>query len=206
MHASPKDPVDISTQQLIARSVAPACLCWAGTDVVTLGWPVYHSTLVSILAIPARNKLTDVVLTGYPDLLRWYTIGARTTRIVVVLLAACVGLLSFTAAMRAAPTEDGKVEFNNFCRTCHSLKPDDNRLGPSLHGVVGSKAGHSSGYGYSQSLRQSGVTWDEATLERWIGNPDAVIPSNNMKPYSGIPDAAVRKRIVDFLKRNSGGS
>ena len=127
-------------------------------------------------------------------------------RIVVATLAVCVGLLRSTAAMSAAPAEDGRVEFNNFCRTCHSLKADDNRLGPSLHGVVGSKAGHSPGYAYSQRLKQSGVTWDEATLDRWIEHPDAVIPNNNMKPYNGLNDAAARKRIVEFLKKNSGGS
>lgn len=131
---------------------------------------------------------------------------SRPIQIVVAALAASVGLLRFTAAMPAAPAQDGQVAFNNFCRTCHSLKAGDNRLGPSLHGVVGSKAGHSPGYGYSQSLKQSGVSWDDATLERWIENPDAVIPNNNMKPYNGITDGAVRKKIVDYLKKSSGGS
>jgi cytochrome c len=71
---------------------------------------------------------------------------------------------------------------------------------------MGAKAGQSTGYAYSQSLRQSGVTWDEATLDRWIENPEAVIPNNNMKPYSGLADAAVRKKIVDFLEKNNDAS
>jgi cytochrome c len=71
---------------------------------------------------------------------------------------------------------------------------------------VGAKAGQSSNYAYSQSLRQSGVTWNEATLDRWIENPEAVIPNNNMKPYSGLADAAVRKSIVNYLKMSSDGS
>jgi len=108
--------------------------------------------------------------------------------------------------MPAAPTDEGKVAFNNSCRTCHSLKAGDNRLGPSLHGIMGAKAGQSTGYAYSQSLHQSGVTWDEATLDRWIENPEAAIPNNNMKPYSGLADAAVRKKIVDFLKKNNDAS
>jgi cytochrome c len=82
----------------------------------------------------------------------------------------------------------------------------DSRLGPSLHGIIGAKAGQSAGYAYSQSLRQSGVTWNEATLERWIENPEAVIPNNNMKPYTGLADAAVRKKIVEFLKKNNDAS
>jgi len=139
---------------------------------------------------------------------RWprHTTRRLPIRIVVAAFAACAGLLRLTAAMPAAPAEDGKVAFNNFCRTCHSLKEGDNRLGPSLHGIVGSKAGHASGYGYSQSVKQSGVTWDAATLERWIENPDAVIPNNNMKPYNGITDAAVRKTIVEYLRKNKGPS
>ena len=131
---------------------------------------------------------------------------SRPIRIVGTTLAACASLLGFTVGMPAAPADEGRVAFNNSCRTCHSLKAGDNRLGPSLHGIIGAKAGQSTGYAYSQSLRQSGVTWNEATLERWIENPEAVIPNNNMKPYSGLADAAVRKKIVDFLKKNSDAS
>jgi cytochrome c len=127
----------------------------------------------------------------------------RSVRIVVAASAVCVGLMSFTSAVAAAPAEEGKVAFNNLCRTCHTVKAGDNRLGPSLHGVFGAKAGQSSpGYGYSQSLRQSGVTWDEATLDRWIQNPDSVIPNNNMKPYNGLSDPAVRKKIIAYLQKN----
>jgi cytochrome c len=131
---------------------------------------------------------------------------SRPIRIVATTLAACVGLLRFTAGLTAPPADEGRLAFNNSCRTCHSLKAGDNRLGPSLHGIIGAKAGQSAGYAYSQSLRQSGVTWNEATLERWIENPDAVIPNNNMKPYNGLADAAARKKIVDFLKKNNDAS
>jgi cytochrome c len=130
----------------------------------------------------------------------------RPIRIVAATLAACTGLVRFTVGMPAAPADEDRVAFNNFCRTCHSLKAGDNRLGPSLHGIMGAKAGQSTGYAYSQSLRQSGVTWNEATLDRWIENPEAVIPNNNMKPYGGLADAAVRKKIVEFLKKNDDAS
>jgi len=131
---------------------------------------------------------------------------SRPTGIVVAASAACAGLLGVTGALPAAPADNGKLAFNNLCRTCHSLKEDDNRLGPSLHRIFGAKAGQSSGYAYSQSLRQSGVTWNAATLDRWIQNPESVIPNNNMKPYNGLADAAVRKSIVNYLKMSSEGS
>jgi cytochrome c len=61
------------------------------------------------------------------------------------------------------------VAFNTHCRTCHTTKEGDNRLGPSLHNIYGSKAGASSGYSnYSQGLASSGITWDEANLNRFL--------------------------------------
>ena len=120
--------------------------------------------------------------------------------------AACVILAGLTAAA-AEPASDGKVAFNNYCRTCHSTKADDNRLGPSLHGIVGAKATQVAGYGnYSQSLKQSGLTWDESTLDRYVADPEKLAPNNNMKPYKGIPDPAVRKRIIEFLKSDREAS
>ena len=101
----------------------------------------------------------------------------------------------------AAGAGSGQAAFNNHCRTCHSIKKGDDRLGPSLGGIFGAKAGAGTGYAnYSQAMRSAGVTWNEATLDRFIADPEAVIPNNNMKPFKGIPDAAVRKAIVDYLK------
>ncbi|MFA5899629.1 MAG: c-type cytochrome [Hyphomicrobium sp.] len=97
--------------------------------------------------------------------------------------------------------EDLEISFNDHCRECHSFLKDDNRLGPSLYGVVGRKAGTEPGYNYTQSMKDSGVTWTPATLDKWIADPGAVIPGNGMSPpYSGITDAAIRERIVAFLK------
>jgi cytochrome c len=50
------------------------------------------------------------------------------------------------------------------------------------------------------------VTWDEATLDRFIENPDQVVPNNNMKPYTGMTDAETRKKIVQYLRSESKGS
>jgi cytochrome c len=114
------------------------------------------------------------------------------------LTAAAIALL---LAPIGAHAEDLEISFNDHCRECHSFVKDDNRLGPSLYGVVGRKAGTEKGYGYTQSMQDSGVTWTEATLDKWIANPDAVIPGNGMSPpYSGISDPEIRKRIIAFLK------
>jgi cytochrome c len=119
-----------------------------------------------------------------------------------VLLASSFGLtlaLTFAAELTVA-AESGQVAFNNRCRTCHSVREGDNRLGPSLHNIFDSKAGASGFQAYSQALRDSGVVWNEDTLNKFIANPDALIPGNNMKPFPGITDEAERGQIVDYLK------
>jgi cytochrome c len=123
------------------------------------------------------------------------------------LVLAMAALLTASVAAPTFAAETAPAAFNNHCRTCHSVKEGDNRLGPSLHNIYGAKAGSSSAYpSYSQGLKSSAVTWDEATLDKFIENPEQVIPNNNMKPYKGIGDAAVRKQIVDFLKSQSTGA
>jgi cytochrome c len=129
----------------------------------------------------------------------------RHTRTCVLGIAAATATLFAFAATSPAATNDGELKFNNHCRTCHSVKKNDNRLGPSLHGIFGAKAGASEGYpSYSQGLKGSGIVWDEKTLDQFIANPDSVVPNNNMKPYKGVPDKGVRASIVEFLKAKSG--
>ena len=113
-----------------------------------------------------------------------------------------LSLLASLAPVAAAPeeTDEGKVAFNNSCRTCHSFKAGDNRLGPSLHGIVGRKAGSMEGFAFSSAMKSSGITWDASNLDQFIENPDKVVHGNGMKPFGGIADAAERSKIVNYLK------
>jgi cytochrome c len=106
-----------------------------------------------------------------------------------------------TAAKSAAA--DSQLTFNNVCRTCHTLREGDNRLGPNLHNVIGRKAGSVPDYGYSSAMKDAGLTWDKATLDRFITNPDQVVPGNKMKPYGGLTSAEERAKIIAFLEANS---
>ena len=116
-------------------------------------------------------------------------------------LSALALLASLAPTLAAEEQGDaGQVSYNNACRTCHSFKPDDNRLGPTLHGIVGRKAGSIEGFAFSPSMKASGITWDEATLDKFISDPNAVVSGNKMQPYGGIADAGERKKIVDYLK------
>jgi cytochrome c len=112
-----------------------------------------------------------------------------------------LALLGSLVIAPAQAQDNGQTAFNNACRTCHTMKKGDNRLGPSLAGIIGRKAGSQPGYTYSSSMKQSGITWDAASLDQFIADPDKVVRGNNMKPYGGLRNAAQRKAIVEFLKK-----
>lgn len=84
------------------------------------------------------------------------------------------------------------------CISCHSVKPGVNGVGPSLHGVVGRKAASVAGYAYSDPLKNAGLTWDEATLDKWLAAPMTLVPGTKMV-FPGIPDPARRKAAIDYL-------
>lgn len=97
--------------------------------------------------------------------------------------------------------EDAETAFNNHCRNCHSAKRGDNRLGPSLHNIVGAEAGRVAGFrGYSGGL--AGFTWDEAVLDRFMADPVSVSAGTNMI-FPPVADPADRKKIIEFLKSKS---
>jgi len=93
----------------------------------------------------------------------------------------------------------GQQAFNNACRTCHIVREGDNRLGPNLYKVVGRKAGSLPDYGFSGAMKEAGFVWDEEKLDRFIANPDEVVPGNSMKPYGGLSSSEDRKKIIAFL-------
>ena len=123
-----------------------------------------------------------------------------TSRATAILPAAVAWSLLCAPAL-AQDTDAGQIAFNNACRTCHTPREGDNRLGPSLHGVIGRKAGSLPSYNnYSESMKKADIVWDKNTLDRFIANPDAVLPDNNMKPYGGIASAEERAKIIAFLE------
>jgi len=112
-------------------------------------------------------------------------------------------MLSSPSALPQAPQgmegPSGQQAFNNACRTCHMLREGDNRLGPNLYRIVGRKAGSLPDYAFSSAMKEAGFVWDEEKLDRFIANPDEVVPGNSMKPYGGLPSSDDRKKIIAFL-------
>ena len=90
----------------------------------------------------------------------------------------------------------GKALYQS-CAACHSV--DDNDLGPKHRGVVGRRAGSIEDYTYSLALKNSGLTWDKTTLDRWLTNPSALVPGTKM--YFKIDDPQKRADIIAYLEQ-----
>ena len=86
------------------------------------------------------------------------------------------------------------------CAACHVLQSDINGIGPSLAGVYGKQAASNTKFAYSEAMRQSGLVWDTATLDRFLEDPEAVVPGNKMS-FSGLSDPKERAQIIALLER-----
>ena len=113
--------------------------------------------------------------------------------------------LSQESVSQAKEATSEQQVFNNACRTCHTIKEGDNRQGPNLYKIIGRKAGSLPDYNYSSAMKGAGFVWDKEKLERFIANPDEVVPGNNMKPYGGLASSDDRTRIVSFLQSVASG-
>ena len=123
----------------------------------------------------------------------------------VLLISALSGMASMLSpsdlpqALQGREGDSGQLAFNNACRTCHVVREGDNRLGPNLYKIVGRKAGSLPDYAFSSAMKEAGFVWDEEKLDRFIANPDQVVPGNSMKPYGGLSSSDDRKKIIAFL-------
>jgi cytochrome c len=86
------------------------------------------------------------------------------------------------------------------CRACHQIGPTaKNFVGPVLNGVVGRPAGTYPGYNYSAANKNSGLTWNEETLQKYLANPQQVVKGTKMI-FPGIKDPAKVNDVIAFLK------
>ena len=112
-----------------------------------------------------------------------------------VMLAAGVASAPAYAAGDAAA---GQALFQKKCSICHAPVQGQNKIGPSLWGVVGRKAGTLDTYTYSDAMKGANRTWDASTLDVYLTNPRQTIPGIKMI-FPGLPDKSDRDNVIAYL-------
>lgn len=109
---------------------------------------------------------------------------------------ALFSILALPAWSNAADGDRGKDLFERRCSGCHSL--DEDKEGPRLRAVYGRTSGAVPGFQYSDALQAAHITWDAATLDRWLADPEKFVPNNDMA--FRLEKADERSAIIDYLK------
>ena len=116
--------------------------------------------------------------------------------------AAAIALLVLSVGDIAAAAGDPKRGAQVFqaCMACHSVKPGEHLTGPSLAGIWNRKAGTVEGFQrYSDALKHTNVAWNEATLDRWLANPEQFVAGNNMT-FPGLRESKDRQDVIAYLR------
>lgn len=114
---------------------------------------------------------------------------------------AAAALVAVPVAASAQDVEAGAGVFKK-CAACHQIGPDaKNGLGPQLTCVDGRKAASAEGFaGYSDALKNSGITWDDAKLLEWFTNDDKVVPGNKMIFPAHVKNEDDRNNLLAYIK------
>ena len=115
----------------------------------------------------------------------------------LVVVGIIIVILIFSVANAADPV-NGKKVFKK-CVACHSLQEGKNKMGPHLNNLVGRKAGSVEGYKYSKAMKNSGVVWNEESLDKFLTKPRKFIPKTKMA-FRGIKNKSLRDDLISFLK------
>ena len=114
----------------------------------------------------------------------------------LVLGSGAMLLAPFASSDTKADAVAGRAAFEKRCTGCHAL--DRDKEGPRLAGVLGRKAGTVSTFPYSNALKKSAVVWNEQALDKWLSDPDSLVPDSDMAFRLNSPGE--RAAIIAFLK------
>lgn len=105
-------------------------------------------------------------------------------------------MMQLNDAQAAGNVERGGALYTARCGACHSI--DEHGAGPRHRGLIGRRAGSEPGFDYSTALRNSKLTWSPSLLERWLANPNSLVPGNKMVVQLAN-DPSDRADIIAYL-------
>jgi len=123
-------------------------------------------------------------------------LGKSMPRLAAVM--ASLALAGLGTQAQAADPAAGKAVFSSVCSICHAVQAGKNGIGPSLFDVVGRKTGSVPGFHYSPANLNANLTWDQATLDKYLQSPRTVIPGTIMT-YAGLKDDTKRADLIAYL-------
>ena len=103
------------------------------------------------------------------------------------------------AAHAAGDPKEGEAVFKKYCAVCHTTEEGKNKVGPSLHGVVGRHSASLSNYSYSDAMKKADKTWDEKTLDAYLTNPREMVPGTKMV-FVGLKKEQDRQNVISYLE------
>ncbi|WP_448204018.1 c-type cytochrome [Azospirillum sp. sgz302134] len=113
---------------------------------------------------------------------------------------AATTLLALTATAQAEGDPANGEKLFRQCKSCHTTEAGKNRIGPTLHGLFGRKAGTVESYAnYSHGLKASGITWNATTLDRYLTDPRSIIADSRMA-FGGIQKPEDRADLIAYLQ------
>src|SRR5947207_2350210 len=108
-------------------------------------------------------------------------------------------VVAFALSGQAQHKTNGQELFARRCGGCHAM--DRDKEGPRLGGVYGRRAASIEDFSYSDALKRFGVTWNDESLEKWLADPQRLVPENEMSFH--VENAGERHEIIAFLKANA---
>lgn len=118
--------------------------------------------------------------------------------VAIAVMIAITALVTVQSALAEGDAAAGKKAFNK-CKACHSLEAGKNKVGPSLAGIFGRRAGSVDGFKYSKAMQAADVTWDDSSITAYLNDPKGFIPGNKMV-FPGFKKEADVTNLLAYLK------
>jgi cytochrome c len=114
-------------------------------------------------------------------------------------IALSLALAVSAALPAAAVAQDGDALFRRQCASCHAVQAGQNKIGPSMAGIVGKKAASVPGFQYSDAMKAANITWTDDALAKYLADPKGFVPNGKMV-FAGLKKPDDVAAVIDYLK------